>query len=81
MANNVEVLFYNRKNDFAVKLNTKQNDEIILYRTDNNSSFDNLYKEIIEKNKVFNGKRNFTKDDELKIPYIKVNTIINVESL
>lgn len=81
MANNVEVLFYNRKNDFAVKLNTKQNDEIILYRTDNNSSFDNLYKEIIEKNKVFNGKRNFTKDDELKIPYIKVNTIINYDEL
>ena len=81
MANNVEVLFYNRKNDFAVKLNTKQNDEIILYRTDNNSSFDNLYKEIIEKNKVFNGKRNFTKDDELKIPYINVNTIINYDEL
>ena len=40
MNKNIEILFYNRTggdlidNDFAVKLNTKEGDEIILYRTD-----------------------------------------------
>ncbi len=78
---NIEVLFYNAVDDFAVKLNTKQNDEIILYRTDNNSSFNNLYKEIIEKCQKFNGNKKFTEDDELKIPYINVDTIINYDEL
>lgn len=81
MNNNVEVLFYNARNDFAIKLNTKQNDEIILYRTDDSKSFNTLYEEIIEKNKKFSGNKNFTKDDELKIPYINVDTIINYDEL
>ena len=38
--NNIDVLFFNDNNDFAVKLKTKENDEILLYRTDENKSFD-----------------------------------------
>lgn len=81
MNKNVEILFYNDQNDFAIKLNTKQDDEIILYRTDNNKSFNSLYKEIIEKNNAFVGNKKFTEDDELKIPYINVDTIINYDEL
>lgn len=81
MNNNVEILFYNARDDFAVKLNTKQNDEIILCRTDKSKSFNSLYEETIEKSKKFNGNKTFTEDDELKIPYINVDTIINYDEL
>ena len=46
MNKNIEILFYNKvsdndlkSNDFAIKLKTKEGDEIILYRTDDNKSF------------------------------------------
>lgn len=30
---NVEVLFYNSEDDFAIKLKTKEGEEVILYKT------------------------------------------------
>ena len=53
MNKNVEILFYNkigngdlRSNDMAIKLKTKEDDEIILYRTNDKKSFDEYYKDI-----------------------------------
>jgi hypothetical protein len=40
---NVDVLFYNSDNDYAVKLLTKQNEEVILYKTNSQESFENLF--------------------------------------
>lgn len=77
--NNVEVLFFNEisnnavNNDFAVKLKTKEGDEIILYRTDENKSFYEYYNDIISKSKEFTGSTILEDDDELLIPYVRVN--------
>ena len=76
----VEVLFYNNKDNFAIKLNTKNNEDIILARIDNTNSFDETYNTIIEnskyeKNKVFNNK------DTLKIPNLIVDTEISYDEL
>ena len=53
MNKNVEILFYNKlnngsllSNDMAIKLKTKEGDEIILYRTDDKKSFDEYYEDI-----------------------------------
>lgn len=78
---NIEVLFYKNKTDFSVKLNTRGNDEIILYKTNSKKSFSHLYQEILERNNEFKGEKNFVKDDELKIPFININTIINYNDL
>lgn len=85
---NVEVLYFNkisddnlRSNDFAVKLKTKGNDEVIICRTDSNDSFENIYQEMNEKAKNYTGKKEFTEDDELKIPYINLDTVINYDEL
>ena len=88
MNKNVEVLFYNKigngnlkSNDMAIKLKTKEGDEIILYRTNDEKSFDEYYKDIELKSKQYNGRAEFSEDDELRIPYIRVNGMISYNEL
>ena len=88
MNKNVEILFYNKlnngsllSNDMAIKLKTKEGDEIILYRTDDKKSFDEYYEDIIAKTKNYKGRTEFSEDDELRIPYVKVNGMINYNQL
>lgn len=88
MNNNVEILFYNKlnngsllSNDMAIKLKTKEGDEIILYRTDDKKSFDEYYEDIKAKTKNYKGRTEFSEDDELRVPYVKVNGMINYNQL
>lgn len=88
MNKNIEILFYNKisennfhSNDFAIKLKTKEGDEIILYRTDDNKSFDEYYEDIKNKSKEYTGRTEFEEDDELRIPYVRVNGIISYDEL
>ena len=80
---NVDVLFCNSKNDFAVKLKTKEKskngvvDEAYLYRTDENMSFEESYNQMKEKEENYKGEKTFLESDELKIPYINIDTLIN----
>ena len=88
MNKNIEVLFYNKQdnsslksNDFAIKLNTKQGDEIILYRTDETKSFEEYYNDIKEKTQKYEGSKVFSENDELLIPYVRVNGMISYNEL
>ena len=83
MNKNIDILFYNQKgngillsDDFAIKLKTKEGDEIILYRTDEAKSFDEYFKDIKNKTDNYTGSKEFSKDDELLIPYVNVNGMI-----
>lgn len=78
---NVEVLFYNGNNDFAVLLNTKEGDKIILYRTDENKSFNEYYEDINNKKGNYNGSRTFKENDELLVPYVNVNGTVAYNEL
>ena len=69
---NVNVLFYNDDNDFAVKLYTKGKDEVLLYRTNDNKTFDKYYAELNDKTAKYSGDKNFVKNDTLTIPDIKL---------
>lgn len=66
----VQVLYYNSKTDFAVKLITKTKDEVIITRGSKQNTFGSRYQEIQEKQKVYKGTQNFTENDKLKIPNI-----------
>ena len=88
MNKNVEILFYNKlnngsllSNDMAIKLKAKEGDEIILYRTDDKKSFDEYYEDIKAKTKKYKGRTEFSEDDELRVPYVKVNGMINYNQL
>ena len=69
---NVNVLFYNDDNDFAVKLYTKGKDEVLLYRTNADKTFDKYYAELNDKTAKYSGDKNFVKNDTLTIPDIKL---------
>lgn len=77
---NVNVLFYDDK-EFAISLNTKENEEIILYRIDTNDTFENIYKEIKQKSNSYTGDKKFNNGDKLKIPIIDLNTSIYYKEL
>ena len=69
----VEVLYYNSSSDFAVKLNTKQNDEVIISRGNTENNFGDIFKSITEKSSKYDGSKSFNETDKLKIPKISFN--------
>lgn len=79
---NIEVLFYNSKEDFAIKLKTQEGEEIYFYRTTGeNKSFEENYQEMIKKASKYTGKNTFERSDILNIPFIQVNDEINYDEL
>lgn len=79
--NNLDVLFYNNENEFAVNLKTKEKEEIILYRTDNTDSFENLYNQVLENTNKYHETSEFRSNDCLEIPKISMKTNINYDEL
>lgn len=72
--NQVEVLYYNSKNDFAVILNTKEGEQVILSRGAEGNNFGTIYNSIVKKSNEYEGNKEFTENDYLKVPNIKFNT-------
>lgn len=72
--NQVDILYYNSESDFAVILNTKEGEQIILSRGAEGGNFTTIYNNIIEKSKAYTGNKEFTENDFLKVPNIKFNT-------
>ena len=69
----VEVLYYNSSSDFAIKLKTKQNDEVIISRGNTENNFGDIFKGITEKSSKYDGSKSFNETDKLKIPKISFN--------
>ena len=79
---NIEILFYNSKEDFAIKLKTKENEEVYLYRTTGeNKSFEENYQEMMKKQVQYTGDKKWNRIDILNIPFIKINDEINYDEL
>lgn len=79
---NVEILFYNSQEDFAIKLKTIENEEIYLYKnTGIGKSFEENYQEILKKQKEYKESRILNDGDILKIPFIEINAEINYDEL
>ena len=71
--NQIEVLFYNSKDDFAILLNTKSNDEVIYYKNPTGDNFNKIYTNMISKSKMFRGNTTFGETDEFKAPKMSFN--------
>ena len=69
--NSVGVLFYNNEKDYAIRLLSKQGDNVYLYRTNDSKTLDKLYSDMITKSKNYKGKKYLAKKDEFKAPFIE----------
>ena len=68
----VKVLYYNSKDDFAIKLLTKQEDEVILCKNPEGKTFNEILENIREQEKEYEGSKNLKTDELVKIPNIKL---------
>jgi hypothetical protein len=71
----VEVLYYNSDEDYAVSLETKEGDHVILASGIDGGSYQDIWNNINNKKEKYSGKTNFTEYDSLKVPNIEYNVL------
>ena len=76
LKDNVEVLYYNG-NEYAVKLLTNENEEVILLKSDKEGDFTELYDYVTKISKP----EKMERSDELKVPDINIDKTISYDEL
>lgn len=69
----IDVLYYTSQNDFAVKVNTKTQDEVIFCKNPTGENFKEIYDNINKKSEEYTGSKSFEDIDEFKAPKIELN--------
>lgn len=69
----IEVLFYNSENDFAVKIKTKDNDEVIFYKNPEGETFKEIYESMMKKTNEYEESRDFSEKDFFMAPILSFN--------
>lgn len=77
----VKVLYYNDEDDFTVVLKTKNNDEVILCKKPEGSTFNEIYNNINKKAEEFDGKETLQDEEVFKTPKLKFNQDKEYEEL
>ena len=68
--NQIKVYYYNNENDFAIKLITKSNDEVIVIKNPKGETFEEIYNNIKDKQTT-----SFNSDDNFMMPKIDFNVL------
>ncbi len=71
----IDVLYYNSQDDFALILNTKSNDEVIFCKNPKGNTFKEMYENMNNNANNYTGDKYFNGSDEFKAPYIKFNVL------
>ncbi len=77
----IQVIYYKNENDFAIKLTTTSNDEIILIKNPKENSFRDIYNNVIDNGSKYKGNKEFNKQDAFKMPYINLNVLKEYKEL
>ena len=64
----IEVLYYNSKEDFAILINTKTNDEVIFCKSPKGNTFNKIYENMNNNKNQYTGSKSFEDIDEFKAP-------------
>ncbi len=75
VGNQIKVLYYNSKNDFAILINTKTDDEVIFYKNPIGNNFNEIYENMLEETNKYEGDIFFNDIDEFKAPNLTFNEI------
>lgn len=71
--NQTEIMYYDSNDSFAVKLYTKQNDEVIIVKGNKSKTFGTMYEDVIKRAEEYTGMRYFEIEENLKIPCMDFN--------
>ena len=71
----IEVLYYNFEDDFAILINTKTNDEVIFYKNPKGNTFKEIYESMNMEAKNYKGSKVFNSIDNFKAPNIEFNEL------
>ncbi len=77
----VDVLYYNSDDDFAISINTKEGDEVILTKGSDGENFDSIYNSVNEKSESFDGNTSMQDEDKLKVPNLNINLLKEYDEL
>ena len=69
----IRVLYYNSKDDFAIIVNTKSNDEVIFCKSPQGKTFNEIYDNMNKESENFTGSSEFKDVDEFKAPNLTFN--------
>ena len=73
VGNQINVLYYNSKDDFAIIVNTKTDDEVIFCKSPTGSSFNEIYENMNNEANKYTGSKSFEYIDEFKAPNLEFN--------
>ena len=79
--NQVKVLYYYSEDDFAIKLETKQNDEVIIAVGTKANTFLDIYNSVQNRAQKYEGSKYLKERDRVKIPNIKFNLKEEIEEV
>lgn len=68
----VKVLYYNSKDDFAIELKTKQEDGVILCKNPKGNTFNEIYINIEQQKNIYEGNKKLQKGELLKVPNMQI---------
>ena len=71
--NQIDVLYYNNDSDYAVKILTKENDEVIFVRNPEGKTFGQIYENMNINANKFKGSTKLGDSDTFKAPMLKIN--------
>ena len=73
VGNQIDVLYYNSRDDFAVIVNTKTHDEVIFCKSPKGSNFNEIFDNMNNEAKKYTGSKSFKDVDEFKAPNLEFN--------
>ncbi len=77
----VEVLYYKDYDNFAIKLLTKENEEVLLVKNPNGKNFLEIYNNILFNNKNYKGEKILKNNEYVSIPNIDFKTKVSFKEL
>ncbi len=73
VGNQIDVLYYISKDDFAILINTKTNDEVIFCKNPKGENFNEIYNNMNNESNKYTGSKSFEDIDEFKAPKLTFN--------
>lgn len=79
--NQVRVLYYNNENDFAVSLNTKEKDQVIVAKGPAGKTFNDCFEYVNKNDQKYKGSRTLKDNETMAIPMLNIDKTRSYDEL